>query len=108
MPQKAIGFREVFFKISSLAFPMALSYTFSFAIVAFGLIGNSLFHDSDHTAAITLIMTSTNTLTIMALSPLFSMSIIASHLIGSLKNATSAEAVSQKKSVFQPLIVLVF
>jgi len=86
MSHKEEGFSVIFKRIAELAIPMVLSYTFSFAIVAIGMLASRLNQDAAHMAATTLIMTTTNTLTVIALSPLFAMSIVASHLIGKLRH----------------------
>ncbi len=83
--QTLMSFPACFKLIAGLGIPMALSYTFSVTIVAIGLLGGSLYHDAVHVAAITLIMTSINTLMIIGFSPLFAMSIMVSNLVGSLR-----------------------
>ena len=91
-----MSFGHCFKLITSLAIPMALSYTFSLTIVAIGILGGLLYHDAEHAAAITLIMTSVNTLIIIGFSPLFAISILVSNFVGGLTLAKDSEELNQQ------------
>ncbi|CAM2888665.1 MATE efflux family protein [Legionella steigerwaltii] len=95
------GFWRVFKSLSSLSLPMALSFTFSFEIFLIVLLLNTLSENEDEVAAATLISTMINTLLVIGMAPLFSMSVVASNKIGELteaeKNGETNEVVLQEK-----------
>lgn len=88
----ALSLWSGFKKITGLAIPIALSYTFSFSVVAIGLLAHGLYRSSEGAAAMTLVMTSVNSLTIIFISPLFALSIVASKLQGSIKKYSGIDA----------------
>ncbi|KTD71474.1 MULTISPECIES: MATE family efflux transporter [Legionella] len=81
------GLWEVFKSLSALSVPMALSFTFSFEIFLIVLLLNSLSENEDEVASATLISTMINTLLVIGMAPLFSMSVVASKKIGELTEA---------------------
>ena len=84
-----VAFFNAFKRISSIALPMGLSYTFSFSIVAINLLLNRLQNDDEKaTAAIALITSTLNAVIVIAVSPLFSMSGVANFKRGQLKKTT--------------------
>jgi MATE family multidrug resistance protein len=76
---------EILKRISKLALPMAASYTLSIEISALGFFLNHLHADEEHAASVTLITSMINSLDIIAISPLFAMSIIVGKHWGSLQ-----------------------
>jgi len=78
-------FLDAFKKMSGIAIPMALSYTFSFEVFASGVLAGNYNDDKDHTAAITIISTFMNTFLILGMSPLFAMAVVASNWLGDLR-----------------------
>lgn len=75
-------------KISWLAMPMALSYTFSFSIVALGIMAGRIKSEEDnqdYIGAAALCATIVNTVLVMAFSGLYSVSILTSKNRGKLK-----------------------
>src|SRR3990167_8465656 len=77
-----------FGRISHLAVPMALSYTFSWAVFALGPLVSHLKDDSQKREAATALMqVTTNTVIFIAISPLFAVSIITSKYVGKLEAA---------------------
>jgi MATE family multidrug resistance protein len=93
-----VSYGAGFKKITGLAIPIALSYTFSFSVVIIGLLANPLYTDAQTSAAMTLVMSSINSLTIIFISPLFALSIIASRLQGSLRQVTDQQHLEKIKN----------
>ncbi|MCW8397405.1 MATE family efflux transporter [Legionella sp. PATHC038] len=83
----AYGLWDVFKSLSSLSVPMALSFTFSFEIFLIVVLLNALSENEDEAASATLISTMINTLLVVGMAPLFSMSVVASNKIGELTEA---------------------
>ncbi|WP_028382646.1 MATE family efflux transporter [Legionella cherrii] len=97
----AYGLWDVFKSLSSLSVPMALSFTFSFEIFLIVVLLNALSENEDEAASATLISTMINTLLVVGMAPLFSMSVVASNKIGELteaeKEGETNEVVLQEK-----------
>ncbi|MCW8409431.1 MATE family efflux transporter [Legionella sp. PATHC035] len=97
----AYGLWDVFKSLSSLSVPMALSFTFSFEIFLIVVLLNALSENEDEAASATLISTMINTLLVVGMAPLFSMSVVASNKIGELteaeKEGETNELVLQEK-----------
>jgi MATE family multidrug resistance protein len=75
---------SLFKNIVGLSLPMALSYTFNLQMVLLVYLLGNLDEDESNLASITLITSLLNTVIIIGISPLFSMSIIAGREIGEL------------------------
>lgn len=93
-----ISFREAFQKISSIAIPMALSFTFSFEVFLIVVLINYINESEDEIASATLITVLMNMLCVVGFAPLFSMNIIASNKVGEL---TQAEKEGEKEELLQ-------
>ncbi|STX50996.1 MATE efflux family protein [Legionella busanensis] len=83
------SFGRVFKTISKLSIPMALSFTFSIEIFLIVILLNNLNENDNENdvAAATLISVLLNALAVIGMSPLFSMSVLASNKIGELNEA---------------------
>lgn len=98
---------DIFKKISKISVSMGLSFTFSFSLVEMAVMLNLLSSSEDELAATTLIITMINIIIMLGVSPLFSMSNIASGLFGSVKaakkNKASEGALEQKRIELQTI-----
>ncbi len=81
------GFWEFFKSITSLSAPMALSFTFSFQMFLMTILLNYLSNSEDELAATNLIITMINVLSIIGMSPIFSVNVLASNKLGELEVA---------------------
>lgn len=79
----------VFRKITKLAIPMGLSFTFSFEVVLAVVLLNALSENTDDIAAATLVSILMNTIVVLGVSPLFSVAILLSNKLGALREATN-------------------
>lgn len=78
--------RDIFKHISSLALPMAASYTFSLEMWLLVFFLSRLNQDKEHEASIALITNMINSLVVTGISPILAMSIVSGRHIGELKN----------------------
>jgi MATE family multidrug resistance protein len=79
------SFTDHFKIISKRALPMAASYTFSIEMFALGFYLNHLHPDEEHAASVILTTNMINSLDVVAISPLFAMSIIVGQHWGALQ-----------------------
>ena len=74
-------------RLLELSIPMTLSYTFTFQMVFLVYLLSHIDEDEDNLAAITLITSLINTIIVVGICPLFSMSMIVGREIGELQTA---------------------
>lgn len=77
----------VFKRVSTLALPMAASYTFGIEVALLVFFLSRLNSDNQHTASITLTTTMLNAVNIIGISPLLALSMVAGKQVGELKEA---------------------
>lgn len=97
------AFAELFKRIVELALPTSVSYSFSIEVFLITILQTySDPDDEDSVAAATLIAVLLNALVIVGLSPLFSMSFVASKTLGELataeKDGESEEALEERRA----------
>jgi MATE family multidrug resistance protein len=88
-------------KITGLSLPMALSYTFSFSIVALGVMAGRIGNDEDdqdYLGASALISTMLTTVMLIALSSLYSISISTSNARGQLLRLKEAPVPEEEEA----------
>lgn len=99
-----LSFSSVFKKISGLAIPMGLSFTFSFEVFLSVFLLHYLSTSDDEAAAATLVSVLMNSASIFWMSPLFAVAIHLSNLLGEWKSLQNKETVTieeleQKKEI---------
>lgn len=101
MPQSisnSLTFFDSYKKLSGIAFPTALSFTFSFAVFASGLLIGQYNDDEDHMAAITITSTFMNTFMTLGMVPLFGIPVVANNWVGDLRAYKEKSAEIQNKN----------
>jgi len=99
-PSTKISFCEVFSRVSKIALPMTFSYTFSIEVFIISILASHLDDNENHMAAITLILTTMNTMAVISIAPLTGMAIIVSNDVGDLWGAMvegASEEILQEK-----------
>ena len=93
---------DVFRKITKLAIPMGLSFTFSFEVVLAVVLLNAMSRNNDDIAAAALVSILMNTVCVLGVSPLFSVALLLSNKLGDWREASKSEnaiTLEQKKAV---------
>lgn len=85
------SFCDVFTKISGLAIPMGLSFTFSFEVFLAILLLQRLSESDDERAASTLVSTFMNTTVILAASPILALAYVLKEKLGEWKESKKSK-----------------
>lgn len=102
-----LSFYDVWKRISKLAIPMGLSFTYSFEVFLSVLFINALANTSDESAAATLVSVLMNTVCVTSMSPLFAGALVLSNHLGELReNSTNLELKNKVSSMNANLLLI--
>ena len=96
-----LPFRQAWWEITKIAIPMALSFTFTMQVMAVGVMAGKHERDENHQAAITLIITTMNTLVSLTCAPLFALSVVASKKVGDIESIKASRDSNQADMLLQ-------